>query len=176
MTGLDDEVAKFHAQAAQSEIQAKEYQRREEERRLEYLTLQREAAERLKGLQVGSRLVVLKPVRRFANPDFGHDGSGWRRTSTQPRCWVLKDHTRYFTGDSVDPVVELLLEDGQVVGISKAIRVPTTLRDVFAVSEMPPVLDYWPGTPYVDGRTLAKARELLAKLIVEYERKQAAGG
>jgi hypothetical protein len=176
MTGLDDEVAKLHAQAKQSEILAQEYRRREEERRMEYLTLQREAADRLKGLQVGSRLVVLKPVRWFANPDFGHDGSGWRRTSTQPRCWVLKDQTRYLTADSVDPVAELLLEDGQVVGISKAIRVPTTLRDVFAVSEMPAVLDYWPGTPYVEGGTLAKARELLAKLIVEYERKQAAAG
>jgi hypothetical protein len=174
MTGLDDEVAKLHAQAERSEIQAEESRRRADERRTEFLTLQRQAAERLKGLQVGSRLIVLKPVRWFDSPDFGHDGSGWRRTSTQPRCWVLNDQTRYLTADSVDPVAELLLEDGQVVGISKEIYVQTSLRDVFAVSQMPAVLDYWPGTPYIQDPTVGKARELLAKLIVKYERQQAA--
>lgn len=45
------------------------------------LAYQHHVAERLQRPQVGSQLVVLKPVRWFANPDFGHDSTGWRRTS-----------------------------------------------------------------------------------------------
>lgn len=173
MTGLNDEVAKLHVEAQRADALQKEWRQQAADRRREILDLQREAAERLKALEVGSRLIVLRPSSWLDNHDFGRHRSGWRRTRTQLRCWVLADRTEYGLTDSLDPVAELLLEDGQVVSISEAIYVPTTLSDVFAVSQMPDVMDHWPGRPYFYDPTVGKARELLAKLIVNYERRQA---